>query len=236
MPYRVDRPIDHLAGLLLPPRCVLCGSRGQRPCIDLCAACERSLPVADLAGRSGPAPLELSFAPFAYAHPVDHLVHALKYRGQLATARVLGDLLLRRIEAAGLGAGIDALVPVPLHPARQAGRGFNQSAEVARWVARGLGCPVAGALASRGRDTRPQVGLGGGLRRANLEGAFAADAGARGLRIAIVDDVSTTGTTLRELGATLRAAGARSVEAWCVARAVDPMQVDSAGDEEDRWT
>ncbi len=138
----VDRNFDLLGSLLLPPRCVLCGSRGQRPLLDLCGACEHSLPPADPLVRPGPAPLRTSFAPFEYGHPLDHLVHALKYRGQLAAGRVLGSLLGNRVAALGLARDADVLVPVPLHRSRHATRGFNQSAEIARWVSRRAGPPV----------------------------------------------------------------------------------------------
>ena len=224
----VDTQIERLGGLVLPPRCVLCGSRGQPPCTDLCHPCERSLPSAQPVIVHGPAPLRQSVAPFEYDYPLDHLVHALKYRGQLAVARVLGGMLGQRLEASGLGGGIDVVIPVPLHASRHAERGFNQSAEIARWVARRLRRPVAPALAVRCRDTPPQVGLRGDERRANLAGAFAAAPGVRGLRVAVVDDVLTTGTTLRELSRALRDAGALSVDAWCVARAHAPKQVDFA--------
>lgn len=222
----VDTGMEWLGGLLLPPRCLLCGSLGQAPCVDLCAPCEASLPTADPIGLTGPPPLRRSFAPFAYGYPVDHLVHSLKYRGQLAAARVLGTLLARQVERAGLAAGIDVIVPVPLHRLRHAERGFNQSLEIARWTARGLRGRLEPGLVVRQRVTPPQVGLPGDERRRNLQGAFTAAPGARGLRIALVDDVLTTGTTVLELGRALLGAGARSVEAWCLSRAPAPIRLD----------
>ena len=165
-------------------------------------------------------PLRRICAPYAYAWPIDHLVHALKYRGQLATGRVLGALLAQWLAARGLQHGIDVIVPVPLHRERHAERGFNQSAEIATRVGRGLRLPVVESLAVRRRATRPQVGLHLDERGSNLAGAFAAaSAAAGGLRIALVDDVTTTGRTLQELAAVLLEAGAASVEGWCVARA-----------------
>lgn len=219
MPRWVDTKFDQLGGLLLPPRCVLCGDGGQPPCLDLCRACEEGLPTPcePLTSESGP--LRSCFAPFGYGHPVDHLVQALKYRGQLAVGRVLGTLLGERIEALGLHAGVDVVLPVPLHPARHGGRGFNQSAEIGRWVARRLQLRLDPRLAARRRDTRPQVGLAVEERHGNLAGAFEAATAVRGLRVAILDDVTTTGRTLHELAGTLIAAGAGSVDGWCVARA-----------------
>ena len=215
----VDRNFDLLGSLLLPPRCVLCGSRGQRPLLDLCGACEHSLPPADPLVRPGPAPLRTSFAPFEYGHPLDHLVHALKYRGQLAAGRVLGSLLGNRVAALGLARDADVLVPVPLHRSRHATRGFNQSAEIARWVSRRAGPPVDPRLAERRRATLPQVGLHLPDREANVRGAFIATAGVSGRRVVVIDDVTTTGSTLAELAGALIAAGAIGVDAWCVARA-----------------
>ena len=214
-----DRHLDRLGGLLLPPRCVLCGSRGQAPCLDLCAGCAASFEAADEPELAGPAPLRRSCAPFAYAPPLDHLVHALKYRGQLATARVLGTVLADWLAKRGLQHEVDVIVPVPLHPDRHAERGFNQSAELASHVGRRLRLPVVESLAVRRRATPPQVGLHLEERRRNLVGAFAATPAACGLRIALLDDVTTTGRTLQELASALLEAGAAAVDGWCVARA-----------------
>jgi ComF family protein len=218
MDHWVDRNLERLGALLLPPRCVLCGSRGQAPCLDLCAGCAASFEAAGEPVRAGPGALRRTCAPYAYAWPLDHLVHTLKYRGQLATARVLGTLLAQWVAARGLQDGIDVIVPVPLHPARHADRGFNQSAELARQVGRGLRLPLAVSLAERRRATPPQVGLNLDARRCNLAGAFCAGAVA-GLRIAVVDDVTTTGATLQELALELMRAGAVAVDGWCIARA-----------------
>jgi ComF family protein len=211
--------LECVGGLLLPPRCVLCGDRGQRPCLDLCLGCEASLPAAAEPRRAGPWPVAHSHAPYAYAHPVDHLVHALKYRGQLATGRVLGTLLGQRMAACGAALEVDVLLPVPLHPQRHAARGFNQSAEIARWAAHRVARPLELRLVARHRDTPPQVGLDPRLRRANLVDAFTASPRVQGLRVAVVDDVTTTGSTLQAVAAALHAAGAARVDAWCVARA-----------------
>jgi ComF family protein len=214
----VDRQIERLCGFVLPPRCVLCGRRGQRPCLDLCHGCEASLPPAREPEPGGTGVLRRVYAPFSYAAPLDQLVHSLKYRGHLATGRVLGTLLAERLEALGLHRDVDVIVPVPLHPARLAARGFNQTSEIARHVGRRLQRPLDERIATRCRATPPQVGLHLDERLRNLAGAFVA-AGVAGRRVAIVDDVTTTGSTLAALAAALQVAGATSVDAWCVALA-----------------
>jgi ComF family protein len=214
----VDRQVERLGGILLPPRCVLCGARGQAAGLDLCAGCEGSFAIAANAVQRGPAPLRCTFAPFAYAWPLDHLVQSLKYRGHLANARVLGMLLADRVARHVPDHAVNAIVPVPLHPRRHAGRGFNQSAEIARHVGRCLQLPVAESRVQRWRATPPQVGLHVEERQRNLADAFRASA-VEGLRVAIVDDVTTTGATLRELARALLQAGALAVEGWCVAAA-----------------
>ena len=225
----VDSGWERLLGYLFPPRCVLCGRPGQWPCHDLCVACEGSLPVlsgGDLGckvsstdSHGGP-PCDRSFAVCAYAPPVDTLIQALKYGGQLAIGRVLGRLLARHASNFGLQLDVDCLLPVPLHPRRYAERGFNQSAEITRFAAGALALPVAPGLAVRRSDTRPQVGLAPADRHANLQGAFTAGQGpVRGRRIVIVDDVITTGSTVAELARALKQAGAVTVDVWCVARA-----------------
>jgi ComF family protein len=222
----VDSYLDTLLGRLLPPRCVLCGARGQAPSLDLCRDCELDLPVDPAPLRHGPLPIDRCFAPFLYGFPVDGLVHRLKYRGQLAVGRVLGTLLAGALHDAGLHLDVDCLVPVPLHATRLAERGFNQAGEIGRKVARDLGLPFRTGAVCRDHATRPQVGLRPDERRANLTHAFRATGALPGRRVAVLDDVTTTGATGGEVARALRAAGAFSVDVWCIARAPSPERVD----------
>jgi ComF family protein len=244
MPRKLDRALERIGGWVLPPRCVLCGGKGQPPCLDLCADCDAALPVARsrcarcgaglvaqpgaavcAACASDPPPYARCVAAFRYASPVDSLVQALKYRRQLTSSRVLGELLARALAAdAGM---VDAILPVPLHPLRHAERGFNQATEIARWVARRLDVRCGERLAARVREGPRQVGLPAAQRRSNLRGAFVADRDlVRGRRIAVLDDVLTTGSTATALTEALLDAGAARVVVWCVALAEGPRDRD----------
>jgi predicted amidophosphoribosyltransferase len=118
-------------------------------------------------------------------------------------------------------AGLDALVPVPLHRARLRERGFNQSALLAGSLATRLGVPVVDAL-ERVRPTRSQVGLGRAARRRNVEDAFVPRAGLRaGVVLGLVDDVATSGATLAAAARALHAAGAGRIAAVTFALALE---------------
>src|SRR5205807_8096324 len=110
------------------------------------------------------------------------------------------------------------IIPMPLHRARLAERGFNPSVEIARELARLTGNTLATAGARRLRHTAPQAQLPFEERAENVRGAFACAVDVRGRQIAVVDDVMTTGTTLAELARALKGAGAAAVENWIVAR------------------
>jgi ComF family protein len=190
------------------PRC--CAALGTSAAGAPCARCV-----------SDPPPYSGCHAAFRYADPVDTLVKALKYRGQLTISRVLGELLARSVSAASVAA--DAVLPVPLHQLRHAERGFNQATEIARWVARRLELPRDDRLATRVLEGSRQVGLTAAQRRTNLRGAFVADRGrVRGRHIAVLDDVLTTGSTAAALAEALLQAGAARVDVWCVALAEPP--------------
>ena len=223
--------LDVLQGLLFPARCVGCGVRGSL----LCASCEARLPwLPDAictgcgsvgahavprphcAGTTGP--LGEVLVACAFEGPIRRAVHALKYRGARNHAPLLADLLARAV-ALSLG-GIDLLVPVPLAAGRQRARGFNQSELIARGVGERLGLPVWTDVLRRTRETDPQVGMGAADRRANVEDAFRYAGGLAvvGRHVALLDDVTTTGATLRACAAPLMAAGAASVIGLAVAK------------------
>jgi len=109
-------------------------------------------------------------------------------------------------------------VPVPLHVQRLAQRGYNQSELLARLLSQRTGIPLDCASLTRVRNTRPQVGLSAAERRSNILASFHADSSVAGQTLLLVDDVFTTGATLRDCAAAAMAAGARSVVALTLSR------------------
>jgi ComF family protein len=160
-----------------------------------------------------------------YAPPLDRLVLALKFGGELALARPLGLALapplaaaLRSLPAGSLGGGPPLLVPVPLARERLAGRGFNQAQAIAAAAARALRLPLAPGTLERRRETAVQSTLALADRHANLAGAFEANGAAAGRCVVLVDDVMTSGATLQAAAQAMRDAGAQCVLALVAAR------------------
>ena len=155
----------------------------------------------------------------SYGFPVDAVIRRLKYAADLALVEPLAALLAER---AGEGMLPDCMIPMPLSVQRLQERGFNQSMEIARSLARRLQVEVAATACKRVRHTPPQASLPLDQRRANIRGAFACNTDLDGARVAIVDDVLTSGATLNELARVLRQAGAAEVTGWVVARTERP--------------
>lgn len=230
--YGTSRALIHG---LFPATCLLCLDPGQPPALDLCRACEDDLPLnagacpgcamprLDPVAACGncqsrrPA-FDAAFVPYRYEFPLVELIHRLKYGRQVAIARILGTVLAHRLCERGRLA-VDAIVPVPLHAAREARRGYNQAGEIARFAGQLTGIPVLDRLALRPRATEEQAALPASVRRVNVSGAFEALAGCVPAAVAIVDDVMTTGATADALAQVLKRVGCRRVEAWAVARA-----------------
>ena len=157
-----------LVSLLSPATCAACGQRVERRSI-FCAPCARSLE---------PAPRGPVRAPFAYGGALSQAITRFKYEDRPHLARPLAQLLLRLVPELR-AEGVDRVVPVPLHPARLAERGFNPPALLARPVAKALGAPWSPLGLRRLRDTPRQANLDRRLRLANVRGAFEARAGLR---------------------------------------------------------
>lgn len=148
------------------------------------------------------------------------LILQLKFGGRLPAAGWIAD---RLATVARTGHATDLpnlLVPIPLSPARLAERGFNQAWEIARPLARHLGVRASATLLSRRRDTISQRTLDLPARQANLRQAFVVshNTSPHGLHVGLIDDVMTTGATLREAARVLKAHGAARVTALVALR------------------
>jgi ComF family protein len=143
-------------------------------------------------------------------------VQALKFHGVRALGRAFGLLLTDELERRT--ASVDALIPVPLHSSRLRERGYNQAAEIARIPAARLRIPLHLRGIRRVRATAAQATLDLLDRNVNVAGAFMVEHDYTGLRVALVDDVITTGATVNALAAATRSSGAVSVSAWAIAR------------------
>jgi ComF family protein len=229
-----------LADLIYPPTCVLCGAAGSGG-LDLCSGCRADLPligpccarcavplpVAVPAGtlcgdcQQHPPSYRTCHAVFRYQGPLPALVGGLKFRDRFNLIRLLGTLMAEGLDAPGVQPP-DLLVPVPLHAKRLRERGYNQALALARVMARAWGTTptlVVDARCCRRRwPTKPQMTLDRSERLRNLRGAFQATADLGGRRVAIVDDVVTTGGTVSELARVLYGAGCRWVDVWALAR------------------
>jgi len=201
--------------------CAACDADLPRLAPPLCPRCALASPGAAVCGRClARAPrYDATVAALSYAFPADALVHALKFRGELALAPLLARLLLERLPPLRT---VDCVIAVPLSARRLRERGYNHAVEIARPLAVALRAPLELALCERRRDTAPQLGLPWSERERNVRGAFAAAASLSGASVAVVDDVMTTGATLDEIAGTLKDAGAARVENWVVARTFPP--------------
>ncbi|MGR9106606.1 MAG: double zinc ribbon domain-containing protein [Gammaproteobacteria bacterium] len=221
---------------LYPPNCLVCGHPGEES-RDLCAHCAQALPYNHMACKvcglrlpdransdhCGKCSLkmpeyDLTRALFAYQEPVRFLILSLKFHSNFACARLLGNLMSEYLRS--FDAPIpELIIPVPLHRDRLKQRGFNQSIEIARPIAKTLAIPMALDLCIRRRPTAPQSGLGSTARRKNLNGAFELTRPLEQKHVAIVDDVVTTGGTVNEIAKVLRKNRAEQIEVWTIARA-----------------
>jgi|AZII01.1.fsa_nt_gi ComF family protein len=224
---------------LLPGACLLCGLSARRN-IDLCHACEASLPrlgahcdicatpvhSSGICGRcqSQRPAFSTVQTDLLYQYPVNLLLQRFKFGGQLAAGRVLAQLLEWHIREQVNNNNCtlpDLLIPVPLHWKRRFTRGFNQSEIITRELSRQLKIKHCLQAVKRVINTPAQHHLSRKDRQRLPGNAFAPGRSAKvlqGARVALIDDVLTTGSTAQSLSQTLLKAGAKSVEIWLLAR------------------
>ncbi|QOL50015.1 ComF family protein [Massilia litorea] len=229
-----------LLPMLLPSSCALCGEQAPgavcasctlsyaAPGGPRCPCCANPLGPTELPGQACGACLadepahDATVVAVDYAAPLDGLVLGLKFGARLPLAPWCAGLLRDAVLARPGLPLPDLLCPVPLGPRRLRERGFNQALEIARPLASALGVGLQPRLATRAVETAAQSGVRPRERAANIRGAFeiAPDMAERiqGRHVGVVDDVMTSGHTLNELAATLKAAGALRVTNLVFAR------------------
>ena len=217
---------------LIPPRCHLCDTPGEPLCVDCqadlprlqrtCLRCGVALETDTLTRFCGtclhsPPYFQTTLSPYAYQAPVSHMITMLKYQRRLSLVPVLAGVLAEHVEHCSAGT-VDALLPVPLHASKLRQRGFNQAMELARPLARRFGLPIMHQL-ERSRATEAQSSLHADERQQNVRNAFRIKQPFSYRRVAIVDDVMTTGSTVNEIARLLAMAGVEEIQIWCIARA-----------------
>ncbi|KQQ92055.1 amidophosphoribosyltransferase [Massilia sp. Leaf139] len=229
-----------LVHALLPCSCALCGELAAEPvCAHCtlgyagldgarCPCCANPLGAGETAGQTcaaclaGAPAYDATLAASDYAAPLDGLVLGLKFGGRLPLAPWFAARMRDAVLAQPGWPLPNLLCPVPLGPARLRERGFNQALEIARPLAAMLGVALQPRLARRTLETAAQSGVAPRERAGNIRGAFAIEAEmvplVEGRHVGVVDDVMTSGHTLNELAATLKAAGAARVSNLVFAR------------------
>ena len=222
---------------LLPQSCYLCGARTSGvlcpgcltdlpyyPIENTCLCCARPLnPEFEerhcLECQHSPPAFTQTYPIFSYSYPINHLILAAKFEQNLTILNLLAELMAQHLDYQRTP---DVLIPVPLHFKRLRERGYNQSLEIAKVVARRLHLPVATLACERIRYTPPQAQLTGSQRKTNVQNAFRARYVQKSWQhVVLIDDVMTTGATVNELAAVLLQAGIQQVDVWCCARTLD---------------
>lgn len=229
--YTLYRSLWSGLDFLFPPTCGGCEKVGARWCED----CQSKLKILDgiVCDKCG-LPQEqvgtcktclidkphfhMLRAWTIFEDPIRHALHKLKYRKDMSMGDAIAFHMLPFVQ--GLNWQVDMIIPTPLGKDRMKHRGYNQVVMIAKPLALGLKVKYAPNELIRKKETRTQVGLTKTERRKNVEGAFQAGAGVRRKNILIMDDVSTTGSTLSAVAESLYQAGAENVYALTVARAL----------------
>ncbi len=197
---------------LLFPNDMVCWACGREAVLDadcLCAECRGGIARAPL-GIACPPALDGLYAGLLYNESVQAAMHRYKYNRQTWLAPFFASYMELPPDWQ-----IDCFVPVPLHPLREWQRTYNQSALLCRALTQRYPVPIRKDLIRRARYTRQQAKLPAEARKANISGAFKASTAAAGLSIVLIDDVTTTCSTLNECATALRHAGASRVYAAC---------------------
>jgi ComF family protein len=210
----LSRALSSILDILAPPACLACDATAEGK--PFCPACWAPLTLSK--------PARLDCAPLvvlgAYRPPLSTAIVRFKYQGRAELSRPLARMLAPALDEAALGSGA-ALVPVPLHPQRLASRGYNQAALLAQDLAALRQRDCHPRLLRRVRETERQVGKSLSERHENPDGAFELRR-AGPTRVVLVDDVVTTGSTVRACAQALAAGGIELSAVVALAHAEQP--------------
>jgi len=219
---------EYVLRLFFPHRCICCDAL-LPVCMpgELCHDCEAGLPTLGRNVFMNPAGKNIGavYSVFDYEGGIREAIHRLKFNNRPGNASVLIGLSYPLLESVlcyetqpfNQSPKYDIIIPVPIHFLRERQRGYNQSRLLADSLAKRMQIPVKENVLVKVLNTPPQSTLGRGGRQENLKGAFRVKKQVSGLKILLVDDVMTTGSTLEQCGKALMDAGAAQVDAYVVA-------------------
>lgn len=228
--------IKKIIRILQKKRCLICGAHDFE---DFCQSCQPFLPIlphvceqcAQILSTSDPIcqncqiekpPFTATYSLFPYEFPIVEFIRRLKFQGQLIYAAMFGAMMIKSIQESWYrGKSLPLLiVPIPLHAKRLKIRGFNQALEIARPISKFFKIPLLSTQILRTKATLAQSLLTADERKINMSGAFVSTINLQGKHIAVVDDVITTGQTVRSFCQELQRLGAGQIDIWCCARAL----------------
>lgn len=239
----MHRFLQGLADLVFPPRCMACGillaESGDEPFCPACFSLIRFV-VSPFCPRCGiplsgagtnhlcgdclllPPPFSLARAVACYESVLLDTIHVFKYKGNIATGEILGKMMAGHAYPGFNISDYSVIVPVPLHLKRLRERGFNQAVILAKEISKRFSIQMDFMNLKRETFTAPQVNLGKDQRRANVKDAFIVrdEKKIEGRKIILVDDVYTTGSTVKECAGVLMKHGAAEVAVLTLARAL----------------
>lgn len=238
----MKKNIKYLFNYFFPHTCVFCLETKNCLDRDLCEECRKELPLkkpgckiclADIANKNNiallaklcgnciknPPLFDQLFAPYSYQNPIDYLITKLKFNKKLIFANLLGKLMVEYLAAIYKNRQKpQIIIPIPLHKKRLRERGFNQALEISKPISKNLQIKIDRFSCQRVKNTVMQSLLPAKEREQNIKNAFAVTNQFKFTHVAVIDDVFTTGNTIREFCKTLKKSGVQKIDVWCVAR------------------
>jgi competence protein ComFC len=217
----VQNLVQSCINIILPSGCAVCGQNPAIYPLPICRECKNLI----LSGSSPPVflsdCLQKIWSCRHYEGVVRECIRKFKYCGKRQLLPVFEDMIRKFLSENQIAPGfIDLVVPVPIHPKRRRGRGYNQSELISHVLSEQLSSPASFSTLIKTKNTAPQMGLSGKNRINNLKHSFAVPERLRlaGKSVMLVDDIITTGITLNTCGAELLHAGAKEVYGFTLAR------------------